>query len=204
MDYSSISSSPAPTQLDFTTSLEATGVGIIKNVIPVHQALTWKSDIQSYIQKNPQTKAFPQHDPQVYELYWSPSQIQARSHSDILKAQKFPMSHWHSSQPTAPISTNHPLSYADHLRIRQPGDTSFALGPHIDGGSVERWEPTGYGAGKVYYSIFSGNWEAYDPWESSCRLDAVLDLYQGTGSCSMFRMFQGAGRNLTSIISHLG
>ena len=101
------------------------------------------------------------------------------------------MSLWHSNDPKAMISTDHPLSYADRVRIRQPGDTGFALGPHVDGGSLERWEPEGYGRGLVYDSIFAGKWEKYDPWESSCRLPIVSDLYNGAGACTMFRMFQG-------------
>jgi len=98
---------------------------------------------------------------------------------------------WHTDNKEALISTAQPLAYADRVRIRQPGDSGFALGPHIDAGSVERWEPTGYGLGKVYEKIWQGKWEEYDPWESSCRLNAVSDLYQGAGACSMFRMFQG-------------
>ena len=101
------------------------------------------------------------------------------------------MSHWHSADKSARISTSHPVTYADRLRIRQPGDAGFTLGPHIDGGSVERWEENGYGRGGVYTEIFRGNWEAYDPWESSCRLPVVADLYNGAGACSMYRMFQG-------------
>lgn len=101
------------------------------------------------------------------------------------------MSLWHSNDSQAIISTSNPLSYADRVRIRQPGDAGFALGPHVDGGSVERWEPNGYGLGHVYDSIFSGSWEEYDPWESSCRLPVATNLYNGAGGCSMFRMFQG-------------
>jgi hypothetical protein len=100
------------------------------------------------------------------------------------------MSLWHTTSPTS-ISLSQPFSYADRLRIRQPGDASFALGPHIDGGSVERWEPEGYGAGHVYDSILQGNWEAYDPWDASGRVDAVNNRYDGLGACSMFRMWQG-------------
>lgn len=98
---------------------------------------------------------------------------------------------WHSSNPDTPISLQRPLSYADRLRIRQPGDAKFSLGPHADGGSVERWEADGYGRGGVYDAVFRGEWEAYDPWEAAGRVDAVTDLYGGLGSCSMFRMFQG-------------
>jgi len=134
---------------------------------------------------------FPANNPAVYELYWSPSQILARTHPNLLKTQSFLMSHWHSADKNALLSTSHPTSYADRLRIRQPGDTGFALGPHVDAGSCERWEPNGYGRGGVYDEIWKGNWQAYDPWEASCRLRVVSDLYNGAGACSMFRMFQG-------------
>lgn len=75
--------------------------------------------------------------------------------------------------------------------MRLPGDARFALGPHVDGGSVERWDEDGYGLGKVYDSVWKGRWEDFDPWESSCRLLAVSDLHHGVGACSAFRMFQG-------------
>ena len=134
---------------------------------------------------------FPAENPAVYELYWSPSQILARAHPNVLRTQAFLMSHWHSADQSARISTSYPVVYADRLRIRQPGDAGFALGPHVDGGSCERWEENGYGRGGVYRDIFRGEWEAYDPWESSCRLPVVSDLYDGAGGSSIFRMFQG-------------
>ena len=101
------------------------------------------------------------------------------------------MQTWHSDNPEAMISPSHPVTYADRVRIRQPGDAGFALGPHIDAGSVERWEEGGYGVSDVYEKIWAGDWENYDPWESTCRLAANTDLYNGPGACSMFRMFQG-------------
>ena len=133
---------------------------------------------------------FPPDKPAVYELYWSPSQLLARAHPNLLLAQKFLMSHWRSSS-SALVSTSYPCAYADRLRIRQPDDAGFSLGPHVDGGSCERWEEDGYGRGSVYEKIFEGQWEQYDPWESSCRLPVRSDLYNGAGACSMFRMFQG-------------
>lgn len=105
------------------------------------------------------------------------------------------MPHWHTTphpNHTPLLSTHHPTTYADRLRIRPPGDTAFALGPHVDNGSCERWEPAGYGRGNIYAPIFAGDWEdGYDPWEASARLPVVSDLYNGAGACSMFRMFQG-------------
>lgn len=110
---------------------------------------------------------------------------------------------WHSSDPSSEVSLAQPLSYADRLRIRQPGDASFALGPHIDGGSVERWERHGYGVGGVYDAVFQGRWDShlssqardkqgeYDPWDVSTRVNAEMNNYSGLGACSAFRMFQG-------------
>ncbi|KAL9632329.1 MAG: hypothetical protein Q9204_003839 [Flavoplaca sp. TL-2023a] len=179
----------------FRDALHQTGVAVIRGVVQEKEALGWKELVKRYISSNPRTKGFPSTNPAVYELYWSPSQILARSHPNILRVQKFLMSHWHSaggpSDTKHLISTSHPLSYADRLRIRQPGDASFALGPHIDGGSCERWEPSGYGLGGVYNEIFTGNWEKYTPWEMSRRIPVRSDLYNGPGGCSMYRMFQG-------------
>lgn len=56
-----------------------------------------------------------------------------------------------------------PLAYSDRLRIRHPGDTSFALGPHMDGGSVERWEESHYRS--VFGKILEGRWEEFDAWQ---------------------------------------
>ena len=136
--------------------------------------------------------AFPQDNPQVYELYWSAPQLKARGHPNLLRVQERLMSMlWHTSSPDAAISLTNPVTYADRLRIRQPGDATFALGPHIDGGSVERWEPQGYGRGGVYDKVFEGRWESYDPWDASGRVNAVTDMHEGLGACSMFRMWQG-------------
>ena len=167
------------------------GVAVIRNVVPDEDVLEWKRELREYIRANPQTKAFPPENPQVFELYWSPAQIKARAHPNLIKAQRFLMEFWHSRDENALISSSHPTMYADRLRMRLPGDARFALGPHVDGGSCERWEPEGYGRGGVYDEVWKGRWEDYDPWESSARLPVMSDLYQGIGACSMFRMFQG-------------
>lgn len=187
IDFSELDSPPA----DFTAEHKKCGVAIVRNILPDREAEQLKADLKSYIAANPSTKAFPPDNPQVYELYWSPSQMAARMHPSVLRAQRFLLEHWHSKDADAPVSLSHPVSYADRLRMRRPGDKVFALGPHVDGGSVERWEEAGYGRGGVYDQIFAGRWESYDPWEISCRLPVVSDLYGGIGACSMFRACQG-------------
>ncbi|ORY15672.1 hypothetical protein BCR34DRAFT_477570 [Clohesyomyces aquaticus] len=199
IDFKDIDNAPE----HFGQELRKRGVAVVRGVVSEEQALQWKADLKDYIKQNPQTKAFPADRPQVFELYWSRAQLLARGNPNLLKSHRFLMSYWHSADPQAALSTKHPVSYADRLRMRLPGDAKFALGPHVDGGSVERWDECGYGLGGVYDSIWKGKWEEFDPWESSCRLPVISDLHQGVGSCSAFRMFQG-WMSLSTTSAHEG
>ena len=166
------------------------GSVVIRNVVPRETSLDWKRRIQEYAAANQErVNAFPPDSPAVYELYWTPSQAEARANSNVLDAQRFLQRLWHSSDPNTQISTRNPLSYADRLRIRHPGDAKFTLGPHIDGGSLERWEDPEYS--RVYTKILEGRWEEYDPFDAKHRVSANMDLYNGAGACSMLRFFQG-------------
>ncbi|MCJ1420300.1 hypothetical protein MMC32_006657 [Xylographa parallela] len=189
IDFSNLSN---PSQ-DFLQAVKKRGVAVVRGVVPESEARGYKTLVDEYIKTNPGTKGMLVliTNPAVFELYWSPSQVRARAHPNLISAQRFLMNLWHSDNEEALISTSQPLSYADRVRIRQPGDSDFALGPHIDGGSLERWEPEGYGLGSVYDKIWQGEWENYNPWEPTSRVSAVSDLYNGGGACSMFRMFQG-------------
>lgn len=163
---------------------------VVRKVVPRDQALDWKARIQDYVAANRErVKAFPPESPAVYELYWTPSQAEARAHPNVLESQRFLQNLWHSSDPNTHLSTNNPLTYADRLRIRMPGDSKFTLGPHVDGGSLERWEDPEYS--QVYAKILEGNWEQYDPYDAKHRVKARMDLYNGAGACSMLRFFQG-------------
>lgn len=106
-----------------------------------------------------------------YEIYNSFGQVQARTHPALIATQKALLSLWHSSNADALL--DRPISYFDRLRIRPPGPSAFTLGPHIDGGSIERWEDPGYR--KCFEKIFKGN--MYDPFDVDPRLGAKQDLY---------------------------
>ncbi|ORX33692.1 hypothetical protein BD324DRAFT_639175 [Kockovaella imperatae] len=168
-------------------SIKRCGTVVVKDVVSEEQALTWLDDIKSYIRANPSVKGFPANDKQVFELYWSKSQLEARAHPRSLDIQRALLSIFSKSDST-PISLV-PLTYADRLRIRHPGDAKFALGPHMDGGSVERWEDPAYR--NVYEKILRGDWEEFDAWEMDSRATAVQNMYDGAGSCGVFRAFQG-------------
>lgn len=175
---------------DQLNSVRHRGLAVVRNVMPQQQALDLKAQAREYIDLNrPKVRAFPPDDPAVYELYWTPTQVQARAHPNVLRTQSFLSSLWYSSDSTSEISTTYPLTYADRFRIRRPGDAKFALGPHTDGGSVERWEDPEYS--RVYTKILEGKWEGYDPFDARHRIAATMDMYNGPGACSMFRLFQG-------------
>lgn len=120
---------------------------------------------------------FPPENIQLYEIYNSKGQIAARTHPAIVETQKFLLSLWHSTSRAAKVDLSMPISYFDRMRMRTPGDKSFILGPHIDGGSIERWEDSGFR--KVWRKILEGgsNWKDHDPFDVSPRLDANQDLY---------------------------
>lgn len=96
-------------------------------------------------------------------ISWSKSQQEARSHPHMLKTQTALLSIFKAS-PHSEISLATPLVYADRLRIRNPGDAKFALGPHMDGGSIERWEDPDYRM--VFDKILKGQWEEFDAWQA--------------------------------------
>ncbi|KAL1876656.1 hypothetical protein Plec18167_005063 [Paecilomyces lecythidis] len=175
---------------DALAEIRRRGCAVIRNVIPRSTALELKEKAREYIAANrDRVKAFPPDSPAVYELYWTPSQTEARAHPNMLETQRFLQRLWHSSDPNTELSTTHPLTYADRFRIRNPGDAKFTLGPHADGGSLERWEDPEYS--RVYTKILEGKWEEYDAWDAKHRMKAKMDLYNGAGACSMLRFFQG-------------
>jgi len=79
----------------------------------------------------------------------------------MLKTQTALNRLWHSRPLEAmdghiAMDVHRPLTYGERLRIREAGDESFTLGPHVDGGSVERWEDEEYR--KVYSNVLAGSW----------------------------------------------
>lgn len=164
------------------------GCVVIKNTMSRADAIALKEDVKSYIARNPQTKGFPSDKKVVYELYWSKAQVKARSNANVRKTQLFMNQMWHADA-TARVSLNQNVMYADRMRIREPGDNLFSLGPHADSGSLERWEDPEYS--KCYQPIFEGNWEAFDPYDATHRLNVDMTKYDSSGTSNVFRSFQG-------------
>ncbi|GAA5864123.1 hypothetical protein JCM8547_005143 [Rhodosporidiobolus lusitaniae] len=190
LDYKDIAAGKVSAAM--VDEVKRVGTVVVHGAVPEQEALKWKSDLIDYIKLNEEhARGFPAENTVVWELYNSKSQTRARTHPGILNTQRFLLSFFGTSDPTTPISVQ-PISYHDRLRIRPPGDVAMSLGPHIDGGSLERWEDPEYR--RAWRAILAGGPEPHirhDSWDLTPRLEANQDYYNGAGQCSVLRMFQG-------------
>lgn len=190
-------------------------MAIIRNVIPVDEAATWSYELDSYLRDNPHTKASPPENPELYELFWSLAQLNARAHPNMLAAQKFAMSgcwhhhHRHDQQSTTSLSCNFPVTYADRLRMLRKGfrgsslsldvrkampsrPCSARLGTDGDGQrEVNEHNVQHSTRTSIYQEIWSGKWEAYDPWDTSIRASRTGEDQNYSNTSRAFKMFQG-------------
>jgi len=172
------------------SQIRESGVVIVRSGVPREEALGWKRSLRDYIAlNNDKVKGFPQENIQAFEIYNSEAQTRARTHPALLQTQRALLQLWHASDPQAKLSRSTPISYYDRFRIRLPGDRSFVLDPHIDGGSLERWEDPGFRA--CFGAILGGRWREHDPFDAAPRLHAHQDLYHAANQCSIFRPWQG-------------
>ncbi|KAF8495327.1 DUF1479-domain-containing protein [Gautieria morchelliformis] len=171
-------------------NIKKCGCVLIRNVVDREEALGWKQAVKDYVAANPTIPGFPEDNKQFFHMYWSKSQVKARSHPNVLASQDWLNSLYHAPPADQGNPLDTPLVYADRLRIRHPGPTKWlAHLPHIDGGAIERWEDPGFQG--VYADILKGNWKAHDPYDLQARLHVNSNIYNRPGQASIFRTFQG-------------
>jgi Protein of unknown function (DUF1479) len=176
------------------------GACVIRNVFETEQACAWNDEIGRYVEENhldeklthaAEDKYFGNlgmGKAQIYGIYWSRPQVQARQAESLTRARVFMNRLWlGESEGSRHFDPEQTPVYADRIRRRPPGSSSLGLSPHCDGGSVERWLDENFRS--VYRHVFSGNWRAYDPFDGAWRPDA-REL-PSPAVCSMFRTFQG-------------
>lgn len=126
--------------------------------------------------------------PQIYSLYWSPPQMQARQHPHMATARAWLNRLWtFEKNGRRFFDPDRQFNYADRIRRREPGDNSLGLSPHSDGGSVERWCEPSFRA--MYRAVFEGDPLAFDPFDAEGRI--VTREIPSPAVCSAFRTFQG-------------
>ena len=177
------------------------GCVVIKSHFPREQALGWDNSMLAYLDRNhfdevykgPGDTFFGSLEasrPEIYPIYWSQAQMQARQSDEMAAAQSFLNRLWTFNRDGKQwFNPDISVIYPDRIRRRPPGTTSKGLGAHTDSGALERWLLPAYQ--KVFADVFNGNVDAYDPWDAAHRTDVEEYTVDNTTKCSVFRTFQG-------------
>lgn len=178
--------------------LHRRGCLVVRGHFDRAQALAWDSDIVDYVEKNKffENYAGPGDDffgsvgskPEIYPIYWSKPQMQARQSDRMARVQAFLNSQWRSgSDGVQWFDPGRDSLYPDRIRRRPPGADSNGLGAHCDPGTLDLWMTEAYQ--KAFRHLFDGTVEEYDPWDAAHRTSGPQ--YPGSTMCSVFRTFQG-------------
>jgi hypothetical protein len=167
------------------------GCVILRNVVSEDQATAWEASLKDYVHRHPGVGGHPAKRPACWNTFWTPAQVQIRSHPAVIEAMRAVSQLWHVADPSTLIDLDSQVVYPDRFRIRYPSDNTdqFPLAPHLDSGAIERWEDEENR--KNFAAIFEGNWEDWDGWAADHRVAAKTDLYQSGISCSTWRSLQG-------------
>jgi hypothetical protein len=196
IDYADIAAGTVtPEQL---AALRARGCLVVRGHFERDQALQWDRDIVDYVESNrffenyrgPGDDFFGSVDskPEIFPIYWSPAQMQARQSERMAKVQSFLNHMWtFESDGVRWFDPDRDSLYPDRIRRRPPGADSTGLGTHLDPGTLDLWMTRSYQ--QAFRHLFDGTVEQYDPWDAGHRTDGPQ--YPGSTMCSAFRTFQG-------------
>ncbi|KAK0498457.1 hypothetical protein EDD18DRAFT_1071133 [Armillaria luteobubalina] len=187
VQFSELQNLPA----DKIAEIRRKGCLVIKDIVDDEQAIAWKKSLEDFVSNNPDVDGFPLDDKQFYQLYWTKSQLEARSHPNMLAASAWLNNLYHAEagQKLDGVDLSSPLSYADRFRIRHPGTVWTTFPPHVDGTLIERWEDPAFRS--CFADIFSGQWRKHDPFALTGRVSAQNSLHGRLNQSSIFRAFQG-------------
>ena len=128
------------------------GACVIRETFAPEQARAWDDEIAGYVERNRLNEklanaaedkyfgALAAAKPQIYGIYWSRPQVQARQSESLTRVRTFLNGLWLAeSEGRRHFDPDEVPVYADRIRRRPPASSSLGLSPHVDGGSVERW-----------------------------------------------------------------
>lgn len=182
-----------------TAAIRRRGCAVVRGTFPRARAEQWDAALVAYLERNrfAESHRGPADDvfgglasskPQIYGVYWSKSQVEARQDDRMVAVRSFLNSFWrHESEGKTWFDATRDTGYPDRIRRREPGSASHGLSPHTDNGSIERWLLPAYQ--QVFRHVFSGRWRDHDPWDAAHRTE--IYEFPSTVMCSAFRTFQG-------------
>jgi len=196
IEYADIEAGTVPAEAQ--ALLRRRGCLVVRGHFDRDQAEAWDRGIVDYVESNHFFERYrgPGDDffasvrskPEIYPVYWSPAQMQARQHDRMARVQEFLNRQWkHESDGVQWFDPTRTLLYPDRIRRRPPGTDSAGLGSHLDPGTLDLWMTQGFQ--QAFRHLFDGTVEQYDPWDPAYRTTAAQ--YPGTTMCSAFRTFQG-------------
>jgi uncharacterized protein DUF1479 len=178
--------------------LKKRGCLVVRGHFERDQALRWDQRIVDYVEGNHFFENYrgPGDDffgsvgskPEIYPIYWSGAQMEARQSIRMANVQSFLNSQWkHDSEGQIWFDPARDSLYPDRIRRRPAGADSAGLGTHLDPGTLDLWMTAAYQ--KAFRHLFDGSVEQYDPWDAAYRTSGPQ--YPGSTMCSVFRTFQG-------------
>jgi Protein of unknown function (DUF1479) len=196
IDYADISSGAVPAAV--LGQVRRRGCLVVRGHFPREQALAWDQGIVDYVESNRFFENYrgPGDDffgsvgsrPEIYPIYWSQAQMQARQSDRMARVQAFLNGQWISeSGGVRWFDPGRDSLYPDRIRRRPPGADSKGLGTHLDPGTLDLWMTQDYQ--RAFRHLFDGTVEQYDPWDATYR--TAGPQYPGSTMCSAFRTFQG-------------
>ncbi|KAL4791604.1 hypothetical protein BDV19DRAFT_392949 [Aspergillus venezuelensis] len=191
IDFNDVRKNGGELPPSFASLVRERGCVILRGVVEKSQAEAWESELKDYTRRHRGVGGFPKDNPQNWSLWWTPPQVQIRSHPAVLEAMNCVSKLWRVNDPSVPIDLSSQVTYADRFRIRHPSkEAEYTLPAHLDSGATERWEDEENR--KNFAAIFEGRWEDWDAWVADHRLDAKSDLYNlGGSTASCWRSLQG-------------
>ena len=196
IDYADIAAGTVPAEL--VELVRRRGCAVVRGTFEREQALAWDRGIVDYVEGNRFFEDYrgPGDDffgsvgsrPEIYPVYWSRPQMEARQSDRMAAVQSFLNHRWTSeSDGVQWFDPDRDSLYPDRIRRRPPGADSGGLGAHLDVGTLDLWMTQANQ--QAFRHLFDGSVERYDPWDAAHRTDGPQ--YPGTTMCSVFRTFQG-------------
>ena len=185
--------------VELTNLVKRRGCVVVRGTFSRQEAEGWDRDMLDYVDSNGffQSYSGPADDffgslgrsrPEIYPIYWSRGQMEARQHPHMHAVQMFLSSLWtFESDGRQWFDPSRNSLYPDRLRRRPPGTNSRGLGDHLDPGTLDMWMAEGYQ--RHFQHLWDGDATRHDPWDASYRTEAAH--YPGSTMCSAFRTFQG-------------